>query len=319
MNGEHTEAGGLRSWLGIRYGSLLTVLLFGCATPVAGKAAATPRAAQLRGSQDSYLSRLQARLHRQDQRVAELEARLTLLEQEARQRRAIGQTKLQHSVTLGQEPMAVEPGGTRLAASDDRADTVAEDTRPPIRLRLHGGPDPRGGYRRRDHGRPRRPVGAADENASLPAVPVVDERLPIAPLPAATKHVAGSATGPARAFRGRYVAALSALQSRRYRQARTAFGALLGQFPGHRLSDKVLYWRGEAAYAMRDYRAALSDFQVLAESFPQSSKRPEGLYKASLCLQRLGQQTAAAGLLAQVRSEYPESEVAQLAAREGAR
>lgn len=308
MSGKHIERGGTL-WLRARAYlpglTLIGALVLGCA---GSSTSVRPRG--LGGRTSPELGVLRDRVRSQDRRVAELEARLALLEGEFRARRALARAKLQETIVLGAGPAAFGDPQDEVAAQDvstgDDADPPSDD-RPPLHLRLHG---------TRDRSRGRR---LADRGDPLPAVPVVHERLPVAPLPALPTALGQAAAGRGGAFRSRYLAALSALETRDYRTARAGFSALLSAFPSHRLRDKVWYWRGEAAYALRDYRAALSDFQMLAERFPQSSKRALGLYKASLCQRRLGREVAAQQLLARLRAEYPESEVVQVASRRGAR
>lgn len=250
---------------------------------------------------DKALQRLQSMSERQADRITELEARIALLESEARSAR--GTNKLTRTVTIGGNDSA---RGEVPDAVDADADESVDD-RPPIQLHLHGQP--------RAHAR----------SGPLEPVPVVNERLPVVPLPGRGLPVASipplataRTTAPHAAdAREAYREALRLLRAREFARAATAFFAFAKDHPGDRLVASARYWEGEAHYALRAYDRALTSFELVIDRFPHSNKLASALYKAGLCHQRLGDAAAAARLFSRLRTQFPDSELVARLSVEG--
>ncbi|MET0385236.1 MAG: tol-pal system protein YbgF [Polyangiales bacterium] len=248
---------------------------------------------------------LKARQLEQTQRIEELEARLLLLEADARAARSRDDAREQPEDKP--RPPSVEERTTAAARSVSDVARGAEgeddidDKRPRPRLRLHG-------------------QRATDAQISWPAVPV-GETLPVAPLPAprarerlrAAPAAPSDGTGDATQYR----VALRLLRERRFDEAWTAFGTFLAEHPQHGLASNALYWRGEAQYAKRDFDSARSEFEALVARYPQGEKAADALFKLALCFRQLGAEDRAQSVFRRLREEYPNSQAANVAAREG--
>jgi len=249
------------------------------------------------------LSTLHARQAQQAARLEELEARISLLEAEARKLRG-GQEREQRSeesVRIGgaREPVALSPDPDEDELKDGSAGQRTQ-------LRLYG-------------------RNAGSSRAELPSVPVVSETLPVAPLPsqrAASEQLrAGSAAREAASREAElehYREGLRCLRERRFEAAVAAFDAFIAQEPRQPLVPNALYWRGEAHYAQRQYAQARDEFEDVLARYPRSEKAADALLKLALCFRQLGSEEQARSAFRRLRTEYPNSQAATIAAREGA-
>jgi tol-pal system protein YbgF len=270
--------------------AFLMLALAGCAG-----ATASSRPSTKAGPPAAKLVQLEERARAQEQRVRELEARIALLEQEARAARS---TPVKPTETVRIGARRREP---------DVAHGEPAEARPVIRLHEHR---------------------EAPEPLALPAPPPgVPTRLAVVPLPgeaakampatktAPPRHV--SAAGEAGDPREDYRAALGLLRARNFEAALAAFEAFVARHPGHALTDNAVYWQGEAHYAERRYREALEQFESLVAHYPRSNKLADALLKIGLCHRRLGDGERAAQYFHRVREQYPNSDAARIASREG--
>jgi len=287
--------------------ALCLALAYGCATSAAP---AEPAHESTRALADVHTRQAQ-----QAARIEELEARIALLEAEARQVR----TRDTHETSElpAHAPETVRIGASHqpsrhaeaVAARDDDATEPAPNPREPRpQLRLYG-----------------RKQNAESTGTTLPPVPVVSETLPVAPLPSGpsprsrtTAHVATPMVASDNEQLTDYLAGLRLVREHRYDEALTAFNSFVEQHPEQRMVPSALYWRGEAHYAKREYAQARKEFEVLIARFPQSEKAADSLLKLALCLRQLGADEEARGAFRRLRTEYPKSQAALVAAREGA-
>jgi tol-pal system protein YbgF len=241
---------------------------------------------------------LAARQVEQARHIAELEARIALLEADARQTReiALPTQRATETIRIGATRAAPPELPVALIAAEEEPPTAAENRRLPS-LRLYGRASP----------------GAATREP-LPAVPVVTESLPVVPLP---EQRARDQTASHDDATVGYRNALRLLQERRFDQALAAFSAFVAGNPSHALVPKALYWRGEARYAKREYSQALSEFEALLARFPESEKAPDALLKVALCFRHLGAEDKAQTSFRRLRATYPNSQAANIASREG--
>jgi tol-pal system protein YbgF len=268
----------------------LMLALAGCAG-----ATASSRPSSTSQPSGTKLVQLEERAKAHEQRVRELEARIALLEQEARAARS-APVKPTETVRIGARRRG--PEVTHEAPAEAR----------PV-IRLH-----------EDH--------QAPEPLALPAPPPgVPTRLAVVPLPGeAAKAMPAAKVAPALDAapaddsdnpRERYRAALRLLRARDFEAALAAFEEFVARHPGHALTDNAVYWQGEAHYAERRYGEALSQFETVIARFPRSNKLADALLKIGLCHRRLGDDGRAAKYFQRVREQYPNSDAARIASREG--
>jgi tol-pal system protein YbgF len=277
--------------------SFATFALAGCAG--AGHARAGAASSDDAAATPGVVQGLQRESVDQSRRIAELEARLGLLEQEARGWRQ----------TPGRPSQTVRIGTRREAVNavdenDDEGSPLPARMRVPV-VRLHE--------------REAEPV--ADEPLVLPEPPSgVSPTLAVVPLPGerATKAWSVSAAGSNASARDRYRAALRALRDRRWDEALESFTRFLSAHPEHALAEDAMYWRGEAHYAQRHYREALIDFEAVVLRASRGAKTADALLKLGLCHQRLGDELSAERYFRQLREQYPSSDAARIASRENA-
>ncbi|HEY2734696.1 MAG TPA: tol-pal system protein YbgF [Polyangiales bacterium] len=238
----------------------------------------------------------------QARHIAELEARIALLESDARQARegANASSHATDTVRIGPSSEAVQPEVTPALTAIASAEPEPSKNHRIPSYRLYGHP-------------------SANSADAIAPVPVVDETLPVAPLPdARAKRLPPSAAETnAPDATGDYRAALRMLNERRFDEALGAFSAFMNDHPDHPLLPKALYWRAETRYAKRDYAQALSDFEALLARFPDNDKAPDALLKAALCSRHLGAEDKAQGYFRRLLATYPNSQAASVASREG--
>lgn len=95
--------------------------------------------------------------------------------------------------------------------------------------------------------------------------------------------------------------------------ARSAFGALLAQYPRSDLAADALYGMAEAYTAEGNATAADSIYNQVAVRFPTSERAPTALYKRATALRLAGKAEPARTLYRQIIQRYPQSEAAVLA------
>lgn len=247
-----------------------------------------------------------ARLERESQtqatRVAELEARIALLEADARQLRDAAAAPKRSTETV------------RISAAHRREQEARSDADVPL-VRLHEAePEPEATARiEMPLVLPQRPAGV---EARLPVVPLPEQRA--GKLLTTASPGARAETGGADAdARERYRVALRSVRERRFEQAGGQLAAFLDSYPAHALSDGATYWLGEVRYAQRRYADALRQFEAVLQVFPASSKRAGSLLKAGLCQKHLGDERSARNYFEQLREQFPNSDAARIASREG--
>ena len=250
---------------------------------------------------------LEERQRQQDQRIAELEARIALLEADARLSRDAASTpgRQGETIRIGASHAEPESSNVAIANPEPESDSAANTRRVPS-LRLHGRPEAK---------------EARGSREPLPPLPVVNETLPVVPLPEqrAREEVSTSTAAPVdtldrvQDYRG----ALRALQDRRFDAAIESFSKFLSANPNHALASNAIYWRGEARYAKREYKTALREFEDVLSRYPDSDKAPDALFKAALCHRHLGAEDKAQAAFRRLRATYPNSQAASVASREG--
>lgn len=244
----------------------------------------------------------------QARRIEELESRIALLEADARSGRAAdgGSARAPDAIRIGAPALTAAHAEPAAPASDDGEEEAARGVKRP-RLRLYGS---------KSSGEYEKP---ATDRDVLPVVPMVDETLPVVPLPEQRAAQLRGSAAPSGAEAGliAYRAALKLLRERHFDEAVAAFADFMAQHPRNGLVGNALYWRGEAHYAKREYAPALADFEALLERDPHGDKAADALLRSALCLRKLGSEDKAREALRRLRSDFPNSQAATLAAREG--
>lgn len=110
-----------------------------------------------------------------------------------------------------------------------------------------------------------------------------------------------------------YEKAFGLLKDGRYDQAVVAFKAFVKSYPRGRFAGNAQYWLGEANYAQRYFKLALSDFESVVKNYPSSPKRADAMLKMGYTYQELGQMDKAQLSLSNVSKSYPNSTAANLA------
>jgi len=118
---------------------------------------------------------------------------------------------------------------------------------------------------------------------------------------------------PGGSDRDNYQAAFELLKEQRYEPAALAFQQFLVTFPDSQLADNAQYWLAESHYVTQQFELALSEFEVVIDTFSASRKVPDALLKMGYCNYELKRWVAARDSLARVQTEYPETTAARLA------
>ena len=92
----------------------------------------------------------------------------------------------------------------------------------------------------------------------------------------------------------RYQLAFDLLSEGRFERAAAAFAEFLATFPESRYHDTARFWKGECLYALRRFEPALSEFRMLVEDHPDSSRIPGARLKIGFILHELGRAEEAA-------------------------
>ena len=90
----------------------------------------------------------------------------------------------------------------------------------------------------------------------------------------------------------------------------TAFGSFLRTYPRAPLASSAQYWIGNAHFARRDYRAALTAQRTLIANYPDSSKVPDALLNIASAQSELGDAAGARRTLEELVAKHPQSEAA---------
>lgn len=248
---------------------------------------------------NTALARLERESLAQGTRVAELEARIALLEADARQLRDLAAAPKRSTETV------------RISAAHRREQETRVEGDVPL-VRLHEAePEPEARIEL-PLVLPQRPAGV---EARLPVVPLPEQRA--GKLLTAVSTASASPGDRDSEARERYRVALRSVRERRFEQAGNELAGFLDAYPAHALSDGATYWLGEVRYAQRRYAEALQQFQAVLHVFPASSKRAGSLLKAGLCQKHLGDEGSARRYFEQLREQFPNSDAARIASREG--
>ena len=107
--------------------------------------------------------------------------------------------------------------------------------------------------------------------------------------------------------------ALAALRKSDFAAAQSGFVALLKQYPQTGYRSSALFWLGNAQYASRNYKEAITNFRSLVAADSQHLRAPEALLSIANCQGELKDSKGARRTLEELLKSYPQSEAANVA------
>jgi tol-pal system protein YbgF len=113
-------------------------------------------------------------------------------------------------------------------------------------------------------------------------------------------------------YESRYAEARAAFEDRNYELALQLFQSLLSASTRHSLSDNAQYWIGECHYALKQYDAAIIDFEKVF-TYPNSNKNDDAQFKLGVCYLRKGDRAKATEEFERLINNFPNSEYVQRA------
>lgn len=135
---------------------------------------------------------------------------------------------------------------------------------------------------------------------------------PMVPATPATADKSNAATGKKSRYdiakeQKAYQQAFDLLRNLRYDKSITSFRKFLKSYPDGRYAHIAQYWIGEANYAQRNFKAAISDYQILIKRYPSSPKLAEAMLKISYSYYELKDLHQADLNLTRLIKTYPDS------------
>jgi len=110
-----------------------------------------------------------------------------------------------------------------------------------------------------------------------------------------------------------YQTAMGEYAKGRFEQALRAFQDLQDQFPNSRLSDDAQFMIGESYYGMKEYVDAVSEYDKVIKSHPDSDRVPGARLKKAFSLFSLGKKGQGVIELQQIVQLYPTTKEAEIA------
>lgn len=108
-----------------------------------------------------------------------------------------------------------------------------------------------------------------------------------------------------------YDAALAVFRKGDFASAQTAFIGFVQRYPRSGYNPSALFWLGNAQYATRDYKEAITNFRSLLSLAPDHLRAPEAVLAIANCQIELKDTRAARKTLEDLAKAYPQSEAAQ--------
>ena len=112
-----------------------------------------------------------------------------------------------------------------------------------------------------------------------------------------------------------YDAAMAQIRASDFNAAATSLTAFQQRYPASAFNESVLYWLGNAHYARRDCKSAMTTFNRLIAGSPTHLRAPEAMLSIANCQSELKDIKAARKTLEDLVKAYPSSEAA-VAAKE---
>jgi len=112
-----------------------------------------------------------------------------------------------------------------------------------------------------------------------------------------------------------FEAALAVFRSGKFADAGTAFTTFVRQYPRSGYVPSARFWLGNAQYATRDYKEAISNFKQMLAEAPSHARAPEAALSIANCQIELKDTRTARKTLEDLVKTYPQAEAA-VAAKE---
>jgi len=113
------------------------------------------------------------------------------------------------------------------------------------------------------------------------------------------------------AERRAYDAALVSFRASDFVGAQNAFLSLIARYPKTGYLPSALFWLGNAQYATRDYKEAITNFRIMLQGAPDHLRAPEAMLSIANCQVELKDARGARKTLEDLARAYPQSEAAQ--------
>lgn len=112
------------------------------------------------------------------------------------------------------------------------------------------------------------------------------------------------------AERRAFDSALASFRGGDFVAAQSGFLALTTRYPKTGYLPSALFWLGNAQYATRDYKEAITNFRILLQADPDHLRAPEALLSIANCQIELKDVRGARKSLEDLGKAYPQSEAA---------
>ena len=110
-----------------------------------------------------------------------------------------------------------------------------------------------------------------------------------------------------------FEAALAVMRKGEFAPAQTAFTNFLKRYPQSGYKAPALFWLGNAQYALRNYRDAITNFRTLVATDTDHVRAPEAVLAVANCQVELKDVKGARKTLEDLLKAYPQSEAASVA------
>jgi tol-pal system protein YbgF len=111
----------------------------------------------------------------------------------------------------------------------------------------------------------------------------------------------------------RYSAAKQAFDQGDFETARTAFEAIIKDYPKSEHADNAQFWIGEIYYREKWYEKAILEYQKVIENYPKGNKVPASLLKQGFAFISLGDKANSRLILKELSQKYPETNEGKIA------
>ena len=112
------------------------------------------------------------------------------------------------------------------------------------------------------------------------------------------------------AERRAYDAAMASFRAGDFAAAQSGYLGLISRYPKSGYLPSALFWLGNAQYALRDYKEAISNFRIMLSADSDHVRAPEAMLSIANCQIELKDLRAARKTLEDLTKRYPQSEAA---------
>lgn len=112
------------------------------------------------------------------------------------------------------------------------------------------------------------------------------------------------------AERRAYDAAMASFRAGDFAAAQSGYLGLISRYPKSGYLPSALFWLGNAQYALRDYKEAISNFRIMLSADSDHVRAPEAMLSIANCQIELKDMRAARKTLEDLTKRYPKSEAA---------